>query len=200
MTDGLRPGVCMTALCCALLWCMGCDPAARSIRDDRESSSTRRQEQTLWSPTLHWNGIRFRFELVPGADPVSPRYLYRNNRDILQLGRCEVSLVRTRFKIGETFFDWSPDSIIWIYLPPHRDRPFFRRVGSLQLTWVGDGNSTVVEEQRRDGSHVWTHETARVTRRADGTVDYQGPGPDLRRHGRWELIIGPAGRIVEEQR
>ena len=174
----------------------GCEGVAPGRHDSGSGSVASQLEQTLWSPTLHWSGIRFRFELTPGEENLTPQFLYEGNSDILRVGQRQVSLIRTRFKIDGTYFDWPVESIIWIHRIPDTVRPFFRREGALQLTWVGNGKHAVVEEQCQDGTIVWTMSAARITRHQDGTVLYQGRGPDVTRSGPWKLLLGPRGEIV----
>lgn len=191
------------ALLLGLPWLMasGCEGTSTSRRGDRGINTTvSHQEQTLWSPTLFWSGIRFRFELIPGQENLKPQFLHDGPRDILRIGDRQITLVRTRFKVGETFYNWPEDSVIWIYRVANRQRPFFRRQGSLQLTWIGDGKNPVVEEQRGDGTIVWTLADARVTRDPEGTVLYQGRGPDLRKSGPWNLLLDSRGERVQDSR
>ncbi|MDE0959747.1 MAG: hypothetical protein OSB09_03115 [Planctomycetota bacterium] len=179
----------------------GCEGTATSRRTDSATSAgVQRLEQTLWSPTLHWNGVRFRFELIPGQKKLEPKFLHDGPRDILSIGDRQVQLIRTRFKVGESLYNWTKESVILIYRIPDRQRPFSRRQGSLQLTWIGDGKNPVVEEQQQDGTIVWTLANARVTRDPQGTVLYQGRGPDLSRSGPWNLLIDARGERVEDSR
>ncbi len=188
--------ICGLSLSLLLALQAGCEGVAAGRQDSGSGSVAARLEQTLWSPTLHWSGIRFRFELTPGDDHLTPQFLHEGNSDILRVGHRQVSLIRTRFKIGGSYFDWPAESIIWIHRIPDSERPFFRREGALQLTWVGDGKHAVVEEQRQDGTIVWTLAAARVTRHRNGTVLYQGRGPDVTRSGPWKLLLGPRGEII----
>jgi len=183
-------------LALALLLQISCEGVASSRQNSGSGAASAQLEQTLWSPTLYWSGIRFRFELTPGEENLTPRYLHEGNSDILRVGNRQVTLKRTRFQIDGAYFNWPAESIIWIHRIPDPERPFYRREGALQLTWVGDGKHAVVEEQRQDGTIVWTLATARVTRRGDGTVLYSGRGPDVTRSGPWKLLLGPRGEIV----
>lgn len=155
-----------------------------------------RSEKTLWSPTLHWAEARFRFELDVDKEKQKPQIERRQQGDVLRVGDLQVELVRTRFRIAGVMYRFPTDSIIWIHRPPRHNRPFFRQEGSLQLTWPGNGVNPVVEEQRADGSFVWTVGPARITREADGTVQYEGRSPSQTRKGPWKMLIDPAGKLI----
>ncbi len=164
--------------------------------DSAAAARTAQQEQTLWSSTLHWGEARFRFELETGGENTTPRIERGQRGDVLRVGDLEVELIRTRFRIAGVHYRWQPDSIIWIHRPPDHDRPFFRQEGTLQLTWVGNGETPVVEEQLADGSHVWTMGAARVRRDSDGTVHYRGRSSDRTRSGPWKIFIDATGRLI----
>ena len=160
------------------------------------SSTQKLQEETLWSPTLHWSGARFRFELR--ADEKNPKPQFERGRqgDILRVGDLEIELIRTRFRIAGVMYRWDPTSIIWIHRTPTKGRSFYRQEGPMQMTWISDGKNPVVEEQRADGSMVWTVGPARVTRDKDGTVHYQGRSRDQTRSGPWKILIDQDGKLI----
>jgi hypothetical protein len=186
----------LTFLLVLVAGCQSTPSGATNPNQVETGSGEIRSEKTLWSPTLHWAGARFRFELHAEEKNQKPQIERRQNTDILRVGDLEVELVRTRFRIAGVMYRWASDSIIWIHKPPHPGRPFFRQEGLLQLTWVGNGVNPVVEEQRADGSFIWTIGPARITREADGTVQYKGRSRDQTRVGPWKMLLDSAGRLI----
>ncbi|HIC21837.1 MAG TPA: hypothetical protein EYO84_00305, partial [Planctomycetes bacterium] len=98
---------CFTTTTSTLLWlhfvlllvvgCQSTPSPATGANQFETGSGEIRSEQTLWSPTLHWAGARFRFELHADEENHKPQIERRQETDILRVGDLEVELVRTRF-------------------------------------------------------------------------------------------------------
>jgi len=157
-------------------------------------------DRQLWSPTVHYHGVRFRFELDPTAEGAQPMVLPGRAGDRLSIGALEVSFERGRFRIGSRLAQLEGSSVVWVLRPPIDDRPFWISVDGLRLRWPGNGSDPVVQQDFTDGSRRWLLGGSQVTLDRTGVVEFHRLGEDRRWRTPLDLDLDPRGRIVADGR
>ena len=174
------------AIACALL-VSGCGPrgTARPVRpvdDDRvvvveSTPEVRRaaaENPTSWSGPITYHGVEVRFELPSAEESANPIVRRSEYGDRLSCRGLELEYVYGGFRAaGSARFDFEKGSRVFVFRPPTEAAPW-RTVGArFTFSWVGNGESPVVREDRRDGSVVWTFRRTTVTLGIDRTITYR---------------------------
>ncbi|HIA28615.1 MAG TPA: hypothetical protein EYN79_10990 [Planctomycetes bacterium] len=180
--------------CLILLLLAGCSPGPTPR--DGPTPSRAALDRQLWSPTVHYHGVRFRFELDPTTDSAQPMVLPGRSGDRLSIGNLEVAYQRGRFLIGGILLALEEDAIVWVLRPPSADRPFWLSLDGLRLRWPGNGFAPVVQEDLPNGSRRWFLGRSQITLQGDGTVLFHRLGEDRRWRTPVDLDLDGRGKII----
>ena len=183
-----------------LLPTFGCQSIDKAGTRDSRIDSARREAEVLWSDTLYFGDMRFRFQLPANQQDAKPNFGTLNRMDFIEVDGIRVYRHSKRFKIGSANFRWNTDSIIWIHSPPTETVPFQRQQGSADLTFFGSGSAPVIEEQQPDGGFIWTYMNARISMSKDQRITYRFRGLETPYPGNTPMILGPQGELLEKRR
>lgn len=191
------------SLCClSLLLLASCETVSQPRPDSPPRSTVEElSDRQLWSPTVHYHGVKFRFELDPTAEgPQRMAVLPGQAGDQFSIGTLTIAFEGGRFRIGSRRVSLAGSEVVWILRAPTKERPFWLSIDGFRLRWPGNGSDPVVQQDFADGSRKWLLGGSDVTLRSDGIVEFHRLGEDHRWRTPLDLDLDPRGRIVGDGR
>ena len=196
----------------ALLFTAGCQPtrAPRPVRPvpatpgqgaTEVSPSSHNPKALLWSNPVTYHGVEVRFELPAGFTRGSASIRQTEFGDRINSHDLELSYRYRRFEApGGARYRFQPGSRVFVFRAPQEEAPWTTTTDRFEFTWLGNGITPVVREDRRDGSIVWSFRRVTLELTADRrSILYTKSNIEKRFTPPVTLVLDARGTIVEEQ-
>lgn len=206
ITRGSGASLLLLVLLCGLQ--TGCNsprrgrPIGSSGASSAETAARAAKDRSviLWSSAVNYHGVDVRFELPPGTASSAARFERTEFGDRLLAHGLALSHRYHRFETaggGRCHFE--PNSRVFVFRPPSPDEPWSTVGDRFSFSWLGNGTTPVVREDRRDGSVRWTFRRTTLTLEVDRTVTYSRRDETESFPTPVSLVLGKTGEILEKR-
>ncbi len=208
MRTNSRVGLCLVGSLLLLGSLAGCNSpgGARPIRASswKDSGAAERaakdQSVILWSSPITYHGVEVRFELPPGTASSGARFDQTEFGDHIVAQDLELSYRYQRFETeggGRPHFE--QNSRVLIFRPPSIEEPWTTVGDSFSFSWLGNGVTPVVREDRRDGTIIWTFRRTELILDVNRRLTYRNRDEEQQFQLPVTLVLGKSGEILEKR-
>ena len=176
-------------------------PSVAGAPAGEETATPENPRTLLWSTPVTYHGVEVRFEIPQGFSRGSASIRQTEFGDRITSHGLELSYRYQRFETpGGGRCRFEPGSRVFVFGVPSDESPWTTTTDRFEFTWLGNGVTPVVREDRRDGSVVWIFRRVTLELTADRrSILYKKSGKERRFTPPVTLVLDARGRILEEQ-